>query len=345
VYEELDYHHEGHNAERFARLTANQWDIRVPAVHWDYTTRRVLALEWVEGIKITRLDLLDKAGVDRNLLARRLANTYFKQVLQLGFFHADPHPGNIFVQPQGESFRLVFVDFGMMGSITSPLKRGLRDCFTGIVWHDAKLLVRGLGDLGFLGAGARPDALEKALEVLLDRFGDLPFGKLRDLDPYELLNEVQSLLYGQPLRLPAHFAFLGRAAAMLVGLATLLSPGFNFLDVAEPFARNLTRSGSLEGVLHFLGVESPGQLGRMLARESIAMARTFSSLPHLAERVLEHVERGDLRVVIGGPDLNAKVRHRIAANALARPVPLWIPLTLAGITLTTIIFRRHSNGD
>jgi predicted unusual protein kinase regulating ubiquinone biosynthesis (AarF/ABC1/UbiB family) len=343
VYEELDYQHEGHNAERVTRVTADQWDIAVPKVYWDYTTRRVLALEWVDGIKITQLDQLDAAGLDRGLLARRLMNTYFKQILQIGFFHADPHPGNIFVQPRGDSFRLVFVDFGMMGSITPPIKRGLRDCFTGVVWHDTSLIVRGMADLGFLGPNARQDALERALEVLLDRFGNLPFGRIRDVDPYELMDEVQSLLYGQQLRLPAQFAFLGRAAAMLIGLATTLSPDFNFIDVAEPFARGLTRGGSLEGMLHLLGVESAGQLGRVLTREGIAMARTVSQLPHLAERVLEQVERGELRLVLQGPELNAKVRRHIATNVLRRPVPAWVPLSLAGVMATLMILRRRVN--
>jgi predicted unusual protein kinase regulating ubiquinone biosynthesis (AarF/ABC1/UbiB family) len=344
VYEELDYHHEGHNAERFAHMTAAQWDILSPHVYWEFTTRRVLALEWMDGIKITQLSRLEAAGIDRNLLARRLLNTYFKQILQMGYYHADPHPGNIFVQPRGDSFQLIFVDFGMMGSITTSIRRGLRDCFTGVVWHDAGLIVRGLGDLGFLGPGVRPEALEKAIETLLDRFGNLPFERFRDIDPYELLEEVESLLYGQPLRLPAHFAFLGRAASMLVGLATTLSPGFNFLDVAEPFARSLTRGGSLEGVLQLLGVESPGQLGRMLAREGVNVARTVAQLPRVAERVLAQVERGELRLVIEGPDLNARLRRHIAANALARPVPAWVPLGVAGIAIMTLIFRRHANG-
>jgi predicted unusual protein kinase regulating ubiquinone biosynthesis (AarF/ABC1/UbiB family) len=343
VYEELDYHHEGHNAERFARLTSGQWDICVPQVYWEYTTRRVLALEWMDGIKISQTERLRQAGVDCALLARRLMTTYFRQILQLGFYHADPHPGNIFVQPHGDSFKFAFVDFGMMGTITPPIKRGLRDCFTGVVWRDTSLIVHGLDDLGFLGPGARQDALEKALEVLLDRFGHLPFEHLRSLDPYELLDEVQSLLYGQPLRLPAHFAFLGRAAAMLVGLTTTLSPDINFLDIAEPFARGLTRGG-LEGMLHLFGVESAGQLGRILAREGIAMARTVSQLPHLAERVLSQVERGELRVVLQGPELNAKVRRHVVRSALVRPVPAWVPLTLAGVAAMTLIVRRRGNG-
>jgi predicted unusual protein kinase regulating ubiquinone biosynthesis (AarF/ABC1/UbiB family) len=343
VFEELDYTHEGRNAERFARMTAGQWDVCVPHVYWEFTTRRVLALEWMEGIKITHLERLDCAGVDRSLLARRLMTTYFRQILQLGFYHADPHPGNIFVQPHGDSFKLAFVDFGMMGSITPPIRRALRDCFTGVVWRDTGLIVRGMADLGFLGPGARHDTVEKAVETLLDRFGQLPFEDLRSLDPYELLDEVQSLLYGQPLRLPPQFAFLGRAAAMLVGLTSVLSPDINFLDIAEPFARGLTR-GSLEGMLHLLGVESASQLGRILAREGIAMAHAVSQLPHLAERVLTQVERGELRLVLQGPDLNAKVQRHIVRSTLGRPVPAWVPLTLAGITAMTLIVRRRANG-
>ncbi len=344
VYEELDYQHEARNAERFGQLTASHWDILVPKVYWDYTTRRVLALEWMDGIKITQLERLEQAGVDRALLARRLMTTYFRQILQLGYYHADPHPGNIFVQPRGDSFVLVFIDFGMMGSITPAIRRGLRDCFTGVVWRDTSLIVRGLADLGFLGPGVRRDTIEGAVETMLDRFGHLPFERLREIDPFELLREVESLLYGQPLRLPANFAFLGRAAAMLVGLATTLSPEFNFLEIAEPFARSLTSGGSLEGMLHMLGVESTSQLGRILAREGIAMARTVSQLPHLAERVLAQVERGELRLVLEGLEQNNKVRRQLVRTTLNRPVPAWVPLTMAGVAAFTLIYRRRANG-
>lgn len=344
TYEELDYLHEGRNAERFARVVAGQWDICVPRVYWEYTTRRVLTLEWMDGIKVTDLERLDQAGVDRALLARRLLTTYFRHILQVGVYHADPHPGNIFVQPHGDSFKLVFVDFGMVGSITAPIRRGLRDCFSGVVWHDTGLIVRGMADLGLLGPGTRPAALEQSIETLLDRYGSLPFERLREIDPYELLDEIQTLLYGQSLHLPANFAFLGRAASMLVGLATTLSPEFNFLEVAEPFARSLTSGGGIEGMLRLLGVESTSQLGRILAREGVAMARTMSQLPHLAERVMAQVERGELRLVLQGPELNAKVRRHVVTNTLGRPVPAWVPLTLAGVTVMSLFLRRRANG-
>src|SRR5262249_4699381 len=137
VYEELDYKHEGRNAERFAKSVADEPDIVVPAILWEHSTRRVLTLEWVRGIKITQIQELDAAGVSRDALVHRLIQLYVKQVLEVGFFHADPHPGNIFVQPRAGGYRLAFVDFGMMGTVTPHMKAGLRMCFMGIIQQDA----------------------------------------------------------------------------------------------------------------------------------------------------------------------------------------------------------------
>ncbi|MGE5335671.1 MAG: ABC1 kinase family protein, partial [Nitrososphaerota archaeon] len=237
VYEELNYEREGRNAERFAQLFADDPSIRVPAVIWDYTSRRVLALEWIEGIKVSDVAALDAAHVDRDALAQRITGSYIRQMLHFGFFHADPHPGNIFVDPTDGDFRIIFLDFGMMGAITPRMKQGLRDIFTGVTAQDAPLIVRGMDALGFLGEGANRGQIEQAVGLMIGQFSAMPFGQLREMDPSIMLHEVESLLYDQPLRLPAYLAFFGRALAMLLGLATTLSPHFNILDATIPYAQ------------------------------------------------------------------------------------------------------------
>lgn len=349
VYEELDYQREGRSAERFARLFTSDPTIGVPRVLWKYSSRHVLTLEWIDGIKITHLAQLDAAGVDRDALAKKLVGAYFKQVLEVGFFHADPHPGNIFVEPMKEGVRLNFVDFGMMGTVTPRMRDGVRDCFLGIVEQDAALVVQGLARLGFLGEHARLDAIEQAVALLLAQFSNITFGDLRQVDPGDVMSDIESLLYDQPFRLPAQFAFLGRAMSMLVGLATTLSPEFNFMDVATPYANEFMRRGGLSGVLRLLGVSSTQQLGRELVREGASMARVLSTLPTTLERVLERAERGDLRLIIESPSLDprlrARVGGRVATGVLNRPVPVWVPLSLAGAFVVTMVMRRRNGNE
>lgn len=347
VHEELNYEREGHNAERFAQLFADDAGIRVPGVIWEHTTRRVLALEWMDGIKVTDIAALDAAKVDRDALAHRITGSYIRQLLQFGFFHADPHPGNIFVQPTPNDFRVIFVDFGMVGTVTVRIKQGLRDIFIGITAQDASLVVKGMDALGFLGEGANFAQIEQAVGLMIGQFSAMPLGQLREMDPSIMLHEVETLLYDQPLRLPSQLAFFGRAMAMLVGLATTLSPHFNMLDAMMPYAQEFLGESAFDAIPRLLGARSWSDLGRSLTRDGIGVARSVAALPRLAERVLERMERGELRMIIESPHLNPQLKRRgmpRAGAALSRPVPAWVPLGLAGVAaLAIVLWRREAS--
>ena len=348
IYEELNYEREGRSAERFAQLFADDPGIRVPGVVWEHSSRRVLALEWMDGIKVTDFAALDAAQVDRDALAQRITGSYVRQMLQFGFFHADPHPGNIFVQPEGNDFRIVFLDFGMMGSITIPMKQGMREAFIGLTTEDAGLVVKGMNTLGFLGEGANHGQIEQAVSLMIGQFSAMPFGQLREVDPSIMLHDVEGLLYDQPLRLPAHLAFFGRAMAMLVGLATSLSPHFNLLDATVPYAQQFLGESALDAIPRLLGARSWSDLGRTLARDGVAMARSVAALPRLAEKVLERMERGELRMIIESPHLNPDLRRRgvpRARAALNRQVPVWVPISLAGVAALAIVLWRREASD
>ncbi len=361
VYEELDYVREGQNAERFARIFENDDDISAPEVLSAYTTRRVLVLSWVDGIKISQTAQIDAAGVSRPKLAVQLANAYFKQVLEAGFFHADPHPGNIFVQPHARvdgGPRLVFVDFGMMSTITPKLRSGMLDCFAGMARDDAAQMVRGLDALGFLGEEADREVIEQAVGLMLGHFRDLPFGNLRSVDQREVMGDIRSVLYDQPLRLPAQFAFFGRMVGMLTGLATTLDPKFNFLAVATPYAQQFLRTSGAESILNLLGADSLSELGRNTLRDGLAIARSLADIPRRLDRVLARAERGDLRVVVesaaradwgqrrGRGGLRRGRAMRQPARMLSRPAPLWLPVGLAAALVVVVtMWRRDSRHD
>ncbi len=358
VYEELDYVAEGRNAERFARLFADNPLVKVPKIYWDYTRRQVLTLEWIDGIKIGNYSAIEAAGLNRKQVAERTISTYFKQILEEGFFHADPHPGNLFVQPGPAGPIIAFVDFGMMGTVSKSLKGGVRKCFLAVAGKDARGLIDGLNELGFIGPGADLVVLEKAADLMLGQFYGRTMGEAMQVDPGEIFEEVDELLYNQPFRLPYQFIFFGRMMGILSGLATGLSPDFNFTEVALPYARAfmLSNNGSsgAEGIGTLLGI----------SRETILpLIRSVVSLPRQAEQALSRLERGELRLHLDLDPLRRDIQYLersinrlsslvlflfslvggIVLEFLHLPLPGWFCLGMAAFFGLVTLLRRGTS--
>ncbi|MCP4514420.1 MAG: AarF/ABC1/UbiB kinase family protein, partial [Delftia sp.] len=233
LYEELDYLAEARNAETFAANFSRDSFIHIPAPYWTHTTRRVLTLEDVSNIKITDFQAIEAAGVARSAVAQRLFRIYLQQFFYDGFFHADPHPGNLFVQPldqdgdngglPGRPFRLVFVDFGMVGRITAETKKHLRDLAIGMGTRDPARVVRAYERMGFLLPGADLELIQSATARVFDRFWGISMGEIAQLDydaMHELMHEFRDLLYAMPFQVPQDFIYLGRTFGILSGMAT-----------------------------------------------------------------------------------------------------------------------------
>lgn len=299
---ELDYLAEARHAERFARNFADDPGIRIPRPFWAYTRRRVLVLEDVTAIKITDLAALDRAGVSRSAVARRLYQAYLRQVFYDGFFHADPHPGNLFVEPLeegeppeegGRPFRLTFVDFGMVGEISPEARRWLREAAIGLGTRDARRIVRALQGLGFLLPGADPEELARALARVLGRVWGLSMAQLRAWSLAEaeaLFLEFRELLLRFPFQIPQEFLLLGRTLGILAGLVTRLDPAFNVFREAEPFARRLLEEAQptpAEWVWEILRplVRLPFDLARFLERSLAGEIRWQVAFPEARETV------------------------------------------------------------
>src|SRR3984893_11658015 len=288
VYEEIDYVTEGANAKRFKEMFKDDPTIRIPAVYDEYTTRRVLVLEWIEGIKINDYATLDHEGIDRLEVAKRTVQTYFYQFFEAGFFHADPHPGNIFVKKgsPGQGPIIGFVDFGMVGTLSKTMKKSLKDLFLSFVTRHSHALVEALARLGFIGEGANMAAIERGMALMLEQYYGMTLGEARDMDIPEVADDVGRLLYGQPFQIPAQFAFTGRAIGTLVGVATGLAPNFNFVEVATPYDRK------------FLGLdaEGVGQTLQEVATKLLETGRVLLEMPHALERVISKIETGQVEV-------------------------------------------------
>jgi predicted unusual protein kinase regulating ubiquinone biosynthesis (AarF/ABC1/UbiB family) len=324
LWAELDYLAEADNARAFGEMFAGTPGIRIPAVHASFTTRRVLTLEDVYFIKITEYGAIESAGVDRSEVAERLFQTYLRQIFQEGFFHADPHPGNLFVEPLREGgWRLVFVDFGMVGRLPAEAKHGLRQLAIAVGTRDVDRLVSAYQTLGVLLPEADLARLRQAEEALFARFWGRSMRELVEVHPREMrqfARQFRDVLYDMPFQVPSDLLFLGRCIAILSGMCTGLNPEFNVFAGMEPFARQLM-------------AEEGGDWLDELLDWLVQQGRGMLSLPGRLEATLAKIERGEMVVTAqAAPDLDHSLaRLTGAVNRLAAAVIFAVLLSVGSL--------------
>jgi predicted unusual protein kinase regulating ubiquinone biosynthesis (AarF/ABC1/UbiB family) len=290
---EVDYIAEGHNAETFTENFKDVKRVHVPRVVWSHTTKKVLVLEDVFAIKITDYDAVSAAGIDRMSVATELLDTYLKQIFEDGFFHADPHPGNLFITPvngpDGKAdWRLTFVDFGMVGRVPENLRLGLREMLVSIGTKDAARLVRSYQTLDVLLPTADLKLIEQAESQLFDIFWGKSMSELRQINHAEMFrfaDKFRDLMYEMPFQLPQNLLFLGRTVSILSGICTGLNPEFNLFGQLVPYATKLISAEA-----------GSGSTWKTLLDEIGNVLKDLVALPAQTSRVLTQVERGDLTV-------------------------------------------------
>ncbi|KAI8468021.1 MAG: ABC1 family-domain-containing protein [Monoraphidium minutum] len=233
LYEEIDYINEGRNADRFRRNFRDVEWVKAPVVHWEYCSSRVLTLEYLPGVKVSDRARLETQGLDAGLVAQRATEAYLIQILKHGFFHADPHPGNVAVDSAG---RLLYYDFGMMGTIPGNVKDNLMEVFYGIYRKDTGQVVDALTQLGVIRATGDRLSVRRAIAFFLDNLQ-------KQLEREETLGAIGEDLFAialdSPFRFPATFTFVLRAFSTLEGIGKTLVPTYRFSDVAQPYASEL----------------------------------------------------------------------------------------------------------
>ena len=306
LHEEVDYVAEGRNAETFARHFAGRPGVRVPRVVWTHTTRRVLTLENVSGIKLTDHAALAEAKIDRGEVARRLFDTYLRQFFTDGFFHADPHPGNLFVAPTPRGFELRFVDFGMVGHVSPEVRAGLRGLAIAGIGKDAAGMVRAAQRLGMVLPGADLALLERVETRLLDRLWGKSIGELQRIEMQEvgqIVGEFRELLYTMPFQVPEDLILLGRTMGILSGMCAGLDRDFNPWVQGRPFAARLI-------------AEEASPLWEVYMEKLGGVVRSLFAVPKQAESVLSQIEKGEL--VLRVPELEVQAaRLELAVKRLA----------------------------
>ena len=303
VHREIDYLAEGKNAELFSKNFKDRKHVHVPRVVWSHTTERALTLENVFAIKITDYEAITVAGIDRAEVAKVLLDIYLKQIFEDGFFHADPHPGNMFITPvpatkrRKASWRLTFVDFGMVGDVPENLRDGLRELLIGIGLRDSARVVKSYKTLGVLLPSADLKLLEEAEAQLFERFWGMSMSELRKIDHVEMHQfalQFRELMYEMPFQLPHNLLLLGRTVAILSGMCTGLDPDFNIWGQLSPYAQNLVAS-------------EVGSNWQVWLDEIGELVKELIALPTQAGRVMARLERGDLNVNM--PQVNRQIYH------------------------------------
>ncbi|MFE6256606.1 ABC1 kinase family protein [Agromyces sp. NPDC057865] len=340
--EEIDYLHEAANAERFAASFAGDPRVAAPEVVWERTTRRVLTLADVTAIKINDLEALRAAGIDPKAVAKQFATVMFDQLFRDGFFHADPHPGNIFVTPveratdaaspasrvtdaasarPSPAYRLTFIDFGMMGEVPDGLRRGLQQLMLAVAARDGKRLVESIRSVGILLPSAETAELERAMSELFARFGGMGLAEVRQVDERELRSfaiEFGEVVRALPFTLPDNFLLIIRAMSLTSGMCSSLDPDFNMWDAVEPYAAQLLR-------------DERGNFVQALGQQALSYASTLAALPQRMDALADRVEQGRLTAT------SPKIEHRMVRleNAAQRVVSavLFVGLFLGGVLL------------
>lgn len=327
--EEIDYLHEASSAERFAENFSGDPRVHAPTVVWERTTRRVLTLSDVTAIKINDRDALIAAGIDPAAVAEALSSAMFDQLFTHRFFHADPHPGNIFVTPDAgispgnaaRNWALTFVDFGMMGEVPDSLRGGMQRLIIAVAARDAKGLVAAIREMGMLLPTAEGAPLENAMSELFERFGGMGFAQLRNVNPREFkdfADKFGDVVRTMPFQLPENLLLIIRAVSVTSGVSTALNPAFNIWTAIEPYAQRLTRD---EG----------GNALRAAAEQAMTTAAVIARLPQQLSDLSTLIQREQLAIRTPGLDQRVRSFERLTQRVLSAIV--FAGLLIGGIFL------------
>jgi ubiquinone biosynthesis protein len=306
---ELDYLREGRNADQFAANFADAADVQIPRVFWELTTSRMITLERIRGIKITDLAALDEAGIDRPDLAKRGADMIAKMVFQDRFFHADPHPGNFFIQPGG---RIGLIDFGMVGTLGPELRDQLGKLMIALVRGNPDRLTAALLGLGAATARVDREQLRDDLAALLARYSDRDPG---NLDFAAASGEILEMARRHRLRVPRDLALLLRTFVMNEGMAEQLDPDFRLVEALSPYV-----------YAHLAAEFSPAALARRAGQAGVDLAELAVEFPGQLHRILELASGDGFEVHLRTTELEPlvsrveRLANRIAAAVLAAAV-------------------------
>lgn len=322
---ELDYTIEGRNAERISQQFKGDRHIYVPDVFWEYSTQKVLTMAYVDGVKLNELDRLRQRGYCPKRLAERLATAIFEQIFNHGFFHGDPHPGNVFVLP-GEVIALI--DFGMVGRLTAEMKYHFSSLVIALMRQSTDGVIKAILRMGLLPDDINMHKLRNDVERLREKYYGVP---LSQVSLGEAVNDLFRTAYRHSVRIPADLTLLGKSLLTAEGVVEKLDPDFSIFDIAEPFGRRL-----LKERLH------PKNVAKMVWKRAADYGEQLIDLPKRVNEVATLMRRGKLRLEIDIPELSLilKKLDQIVNRLSLSIVLLAFSIIMSGVIIGSSLGRQ-----
>jgi predicted unusual protein kinase regulating ubiquinone biosynthesis (AarF/ABC1/UbiB family) len=333
LLEEVSYRKEVENAQRFHKMFDDNPGVYVPAIYHEHSTDQVITIEDVTSVKLDDYAALARYGIDRKEVAKRLMDTYMHQIFEERFFHADPHPGNLFVYPLpveneqeyvqkggGRPFYLIFIDFGMTGTLSKELVQALINTLSAVITRDAKKLVASYQDLGFLLPNADVHRIEEATEAVFDEVWGLSMTEMTSMDFDRVANigkEFSDLLFEMPFRIPQDFIYLGRTVSILSGMSTALDPQFNPWTTIQENVQHLVTSDEDNNIFKELFSIVSDPIQQLLAGNSqgflLSLQRLWARLqrPNKSEEMLRQIISGEVQIETKLSPFNRKQLERL----------------------------------
>lgn len=281
---ELDYVMEGRNSERIARQFERQNFIKVPTVYWKYTSKLVMTMEKIDGIKASNIEMLDEEGYDRKIIAKRLADSMMRQILEYGYFHADPHSGNIFILPDNT---IAYMDFGEAGAVSEQLKRHFASIIVNLHRGDTKAMIRTFSRMELIGEETNLEALGRDLDELHANYEN---ANMNDQSLGRVIIGIFNVVYHHQIKMPSEIVIIAKTILTLEGVLGRLDPEFSLMRAAEPFAKTLVRKQY-----------HPREIFRNSLEQIGENIEVLSDLPKNLKEVMDVVKQGKI-----GLDINVK---------------------------------------
>ncbi|HZG78297.1 MAG TPA: AarF/ABC1/UbiB kinase family protein [Paenibacillus sp.] len=325
LLQELDYQIEGRNTDTVARQFQRDPTVRVPVIHWKQTSKRVLVMEYLEGVKVSQRDRLERDGVDLKTLAERILNALFRQMFVEGFFHADPHPGNLLVMPDGA---VAFIDFGMVGRMSETMKESFSDLIIALMRQSTEGILRAVLRMGLVPDDMPMDELRRDVEDLRTKYYGVPFS---EMSLGEAVNDLLDTARRHNIRIPTDFLLLGKALLTVEGVVVALDPEISIVSLAEPFGLRLLKERF-----------RPQRLAASIWRDASEYGDLLAKLPKQANELMNVVKNGQAKLEIAVPELDVFMRKldRVGNRLSFSVVMLAISIVMAGLIVGSSLSRQ-----
>lgn len=322
---ELDYTFEGRNAERIAKQFKEDQTIYIPKIHWDFSTRRVLTMEFVEGLRLNQFEELDKQGYDHKQLAEQLVKALFRQILIEGFFHADPHPGNIFLLKGGV---ISFIDFGMVGRLTLDMKQNFASLIIAMMRQNTESMIKAVLRIGIVPDEVNLTLLSNDVDELREKYMDIPLSRI---SLGEAISDLFEVAFRHRIRIPSDFTMVAKCLLILEGIVEKLDPNLSIMDMAEPFGIQLLKERY-----------RPKTIAGRVWHNFSDYSDLLVDLPKQLKDLIGNLVRGRIRIEVSVPELDIFLRKldRVTNQLSFSIVLLSFSIVMAGIIIASALGQQ-----